>query len=460
MISFEKIDKYSLRYALLFKYTKLIHNHVYNSSFHIIGKENIPPKGTPTLVISNHQNGLLDALGILFSFRDGRQPVFIARGDIFNNPIAAKLLRFLKIMPAFRTIDVAKSEVGKSNVTFLRAARVLIEGGTVAIFPEAGHEDCHRLGTFKKGFPRIAFKAEEEADFKLNLTILPVANHYSNYTNFRQKKVIVIGKPFKFSELIEVYKSKPNDAYLQLNEKSRAIIKEMMLDVEDLETYAEYRTLTEIVRHDFLEKMEKNTTHYPDHLWADKIITEKIDCIKKDDPPLFQQLIDKAKEYNTILHQYNLRNWLIGKKNTLIKNIFATLMLIILSPLFLFGFFNNFLPFFTPSIFTRKIKDKMLHSSFNIVVGALISFPIFYLIYLLLGWCLFGSFITSLLYLFLVFVTLFEFFEYKVNFIKNRASWRYWRLQRKKDSSLQRAIFLKKDLKEHLFPFLIHDEKM
>jgi hypothetical protein len=45
------------------------------------------------------------ALAILFLFRDYRQLVFVARGDIFRRMFIAKLLRFIKIMPAFRSMD-------------------------------------------------------------------------------------------------------------------------------------------------------------------------------------------------------------------------------------------------------------------------------------------------------------------------------------------------------------------
>ncbi|HNW68701.1 MAG TPA: 1-acyl-sn-glycerol-3-phosphate acyltransferase, partial [Bacteroidales bacterium] len=106
MISFENIGRYDKGYHLLNLYLRFTHNKLYYKKVQIIGRENIPPRGTPTLVIGNHQNALMDALAILYLFDDYRQPVFIARGDIFkkSNTIA-KILRFLKIMPTFRTRD-------------------------------------------------------------------------------------------------------------------------------------------------------------------------------------------------------------------------------------------------------------------------------------------------------------------------------------------------------------------
>lgn len=82
MISFENIDKFDRVYDFCMNYLCVVHNHIYYKHFYILNKENIPKKGEPTIVIANHQNGLMDALAILHTmFLDRRQPVFIARGD-------------------------------------------------------------------------------------------------------------------------------------------------------------------------------------------------------------------------------------------------------------------------------------------------------------------------------------------------------------------------------------------
>ena len=145
MISFEDIDKHSWWYDFYMKYLCAAHNHVYYRNFYIVNRENIPPKGTPTLVIANHQNGMMDAMAILHTmYKDGRQPVFIARGDIFKKDAVARILRFLKILPVYRNRDGGRDDIKKDLAIFNRAARVLKKGGTLVIFPEAGHQQGHR----------------------------------------------------------------------------------------------------------------------------------------------------------------------------------------------------------------------------------------------------------------------------------------------------------------------------
>ena len=58
MISFENIDQPSWKYDLLMVYLRMAHNIVYYRKFRVDNPENIPQKGTPTLVIANHQNGM------------------------------------------------------------------------------------------------------------------------------------------------------------------------------------------------------------------------------------------------------------------------------------------------------------------------------------------------------------------------------------------------------------------
>ncbi|MBO7316718.1 MAG: 1-acyl-sn-glycerol-3-phosphate acyltransferase, partial [Paludibacteraceae bacterium] len=92
MISFENVEKVNWKYEALYPYVDFVHRYVYYRKF-IVRNAELIPKNKPVVVICNHQNGLSDALGILFSLKkDGRRPVFIARADIFKKEFVAKLL--------------------------------------------------------------------------------------------------------------------------------------------------------------------------------------------------------------------------------------------------------------------------------------------------------------------------------------------------------------------------------
>ncbi len=448
MINFENINHFSRLYDILNRYLRFTHNHFYYKKFHIYGKENIPPKGVPTFIISNHQNGLMDALAILYLFSDRRQPVYIARGDIFKNQTIAKILRFLKIMPTFRSRDGNRKDIEQNNTSFGIAAQVLKDGGTLAIFPEAGHQAGHFLSSFKKGFPRIAFKAEEFANFELNLQIVPLNIHYSDYFNFRSELLVTVGKPFSFKEFFELYKTEPNQAYIALNEKSKKEIKSLSLDIEDKEHYEDYETLRTIFHTPLKELKKRDKQYLHTQLNEDITIVANINRLKEQDPSTFATLMQTASDYRNELKKLNLRDWLISnKKITFCHLILQSAVLFLLFPIFLFGFIHNIIPFSLPNILKRKIKDPMLHSSLHYALSVIISFPIIYLILFFIVLCISEKVVISLLYIGTVFGALFIFYGYKRAFIKWKAAWRYYLLNKKKNPQIIRL----KKLKEELF---------
>ena len=265
MISFDHINDYDRLYQFLNNYFRWMHNKVYYKEIQVVGLENLPPKGYPVFAISNHHNAAMDPLAMLYMYPDHRQPVFIARGDIFKkSDFLAKLLRFLKILPTFRTRDGDREDVKSNLSTFDLAARILNEGGTLTMFPEAGHQQGKYFATFKKGFPRIAFRAAEISDYTLDFKILPMYIYYTEYFNMGAKQVIVIGEPFHFDEFYELYKSEPNNAYLALNAKSREVVRAMGVDVTDHEHYPQYDMVMTICRARTVARHFLNPTDTPD----------------------------------------------------------------------------------------------------------------------------------------------------------------------------------------------------
>ena len=415
MISFENIDKYDWMYALYMNYLNIAHNHIYYRHFYILNQENIPKKGEPTIVIANHQNGVMDAMAILHTMsQDHRQPVFIARGDIFKKDGVAKILRFLKIMPTFRTRDGNRDDVRSNIALYERAARVLKDGGTIVIFPEATHQHGHFMNTFKKGFCRIAFSAEEINDFKLGVKVLPLNIHYSNYFNFRSDLMVTVGEPFTYEEFFDLYKEHPNDAYLALNEKARARVKEITPDIDIPEYYNEIEALTQMMSEPLLKHKGLKTSYLPNQKDAAMTIIANLKQFKDNEPDQFGILMQQTREYTTLLQQRGLHHWVINRKLSLFRFIVRSLLMIISLPLFLFGYINNFIPFAITKRFANKAKDPMLRSSFQYVSSTVATFPIYYLLLLGIVWIISKKFWIALVYVVLTFLTALFVHYYKI----------------------------------------------
>lgn len=415
MISFENIDKYDWMYALYMNYLNIAHNHIYYRHFYILNQENIPRKGEPTIVIANHQNGVMDAMAILHTMsQDHRQPVFIARGDIFKKDGVAKILRFLKIMPTFRTRDGNRDDVRSNIALYERAARVLKDGGTIVIFPEATHQHGHFMNTFKKGFCRIAFSAEEINDFKLGVKVLPLNIHYSNYFNFRSDLMVTVGEPFTYEEFFDLYKEHPNDAYLALNEKARARVKEITPDIDIPEYYNEIESLTQMMSEPLLKHKGLKASYLPNQKDAAMTIIANLKQFKDKEPEQFEILMQQTREYTTLLQQRGLHHWVINRKLSIFRFIIRSLLMIVSLPLFLFGYINNLIPFAITKRFANKAKDPMLRSSFQYVSSTVATFPIYYLLLLGIVWIISKKFWIALAYVVLTFMTALFVHYYKI----------------------------------------------
>lgn len=415
MISFENIDKYDWMYALYMNYLNIAHNHIYYRHFYILNQENIPKKGEPTIVIANHQNGVMDAMAILHTMsQDRRQPVFIARGDIFKKDGVAKILRFLKIMPTFRTRDGNRDDVRSNIALYERAARVLKDGGTIVIFPEATHQHGHFMNTFKKGFCRIAFSAEEINDFKLGVKVLPLNIHYSNYFNFRSDLMVTVGEPFTYEEFFDLYKEHPNDAYLALNEKARARVKEITPDIDIPEYYNEIEALTQMMSEPLLKHKGLKTSYLPNQKDAAMTIIANLKQFKDNEPDQFDILMQQTREYTTLLQQRGLHHWVINRKLSIFRFIVRSLLMVVSLPLFIFGYINNLIPFAITKRFANKAKDPMLRSSFQYVSSTVATFPIYYLLLLGIVWIISKKFWIALGYVVLTFLTALFVHYYKI----------------------------------------------
>jgi len=169
--------------------------HIYFRKIRVYGKENLP-KDKAVIIVCNHQNALIDPL--LVATHTHLKPSFLTRASAFKNPIAAKLLDFIRMIPIYRVRD-GIDNMGKNKETFDKSVNILLNKGSILIFGEGNH-DLHRsLRSLKKGFSRIAYMALDIRP-ELDLVILPIGINYSNHKKSGSNVGIYIGKPFQASD--------------------------------------------------------------------------------------------------------------------------------------------------------------------------------------------------------------------------------------------------------------------
>jgi 1-acyl-sn-glycerol-3-phosphate acyltransferase len=442
MIDFSKVEKYSFKYDIFRTYVQFIHNQIFYKKYHILGKENIPPKGTPVVIVGNHQNGLMDALGICYALPRNEYPIFLARSDIFSKTFISKLLRWLKIMPVYRVRDGYDTVEGNNGI-FDKAIELVQDGIPVILFPEAGHQQGHSLGTFKKGFARIAFDSAQKDGFQSDFYILPVGNHYKNYYKPRSELVINIGKPIKLSEFYQEFQENPPKARNRLAEVTRAKIKELILDIDDPDHYGTIDSMRKIVRPQLAWKLGLKFNHLPDALKTDQKLMQMLHLEKQEGrEKRVLEMYRSIDEHATLLKEMNLTEKVLSDPKSLQVLLLRSVLFLLGWPFFLYGAFFGYLPWAIARRIALKmatrLKDKILFMSMAFGQSHLIFYPLQDLLLTILMMVFTGSFWWGLAFFITLFPTRMFATDYYYQFIHHARLFRGWRLAVRKNKLYER----------------------
>lgn len=372
-------------------YIQYVNSGMYFRKEHVVGLENVPANGTPVVMVSNHQNCLNDPLCVCLQLTDRRMN-FLARANVFKNPIANKALRAMGLLPAYRMGYEQFREVTRNQETINDACQALSDGETVMLYPEAGHQDKRWLGVFKLGYLRIAFAAAEKMGYERDVMILPSCNHYSNYFHARTDMLIKFGKPISLMPYYERYQQAPRETMIEINKLVRSEIQEMMLHVDDLEHYDQIDFLREngygkkyAMEHGF------KFNYLPSRLLSDQKLVDALQSATKENPEAMEDVYRDTADFMAGLKKLNIRDWLFAKKTGWEAAALRGLGLLILLPLYIASIIPTGLLFLIPKIFLKKlIKDQMFVSTFNVAVSVFISVPLCLVVPVVLLWVFAG----------------------------------------------------------------------
>ena len=373
-------------------YLQFVNSRLYFSKEHIVGIENVPVNGTPLVIVSNHQNCLNDPLSVCMNLTD-RRLNFIARANVFNNPLIGKFLRKLGLLPAYRMSHEGYAAVSKNRAMMDAAGQALSDGETLMMFPEAGHQDKRWLGTFKIGYLKIAFEAAEKLNFERDVMILPSCNHYSNYFHARTDMVIRFGEPVSLMPYYEKFKEEPRATMMEINEIVRERIKNMMLHIDDLEHYDQIDFLRETgygrkyaIEHGYKFR------YLPSRLLSDQKLVSALQEAHKEHPEEMEKVYADTAEYAAGLKKLHIRDWLFIRNPKWPMALLRALGLLLLLPLFIVSIIPTALLFIIPKIFLKSmIKDRMFNSSFHVGVSVFVSVPICLILPTVLLWVYLGT---------------------------------------------------------------------
>lgn len=375
----KNIEKFSFRFYLLKFFVKIWHDKIFYKKVAYVNRQKVP-KDEHLIFTANHQNALMDALAVEFSF--GNQFVFVARSDIFKKKFIAGLLYFLKILPVYRIRDGYDS-LKKNKEIFDKTMDVIENKNGFVIMPEGDHAGFRRLRQLRKGFARIAFQAEEASDYSMDIKIVPVGITYNNYESYRTELLVIFGNPISLSAYYDVYKENQALAFNKLSKELSENLKPLMIEIASEAYYDVYWQLSLQYQQRACEFQQLNPNDLYDKFQAQKSIISLLEKYEKEQPHAFSKLAEKTTRLLDLLKVLKLDASTVKRKNVPFLSLASRILFLVLtSPLFIYGYINNILPYYLPIYASHKIQDPQFRSSFKFVLS-MILFPVFYAIQIL-----------------------------------------------------------------------------
>lgn len=407
--------KGSKAYWILKSHIRFWTEKVYYDGTFVEGVENIPSDGTPVMIVSNHQNSMNDALGILLAIND-RKPNFIVRADVFGiSAFFGKFLRSIGLLPAYRLNYEGSAALSANTATFRTSEEALINGETVVIFPEGGHAEGHWLNIFKGGMAKMAFEAAEIAGFEKDIKIVPACNHYSSYHGLRGRQLVRFAEPISLSKYYDLYRDKPRTAARELATEVREIIESMMLDVKDKEFYNEL----EFIRggqtgDEFASGRGIEEADFSGRLESDKVLVSRFFEARKAENPYFrvvsseegqtlselaaiqereqretaageagenspspvEKLLLDTRELLRLYSANGLEDRQFRDKPSIFGLVLQIAALLVLLPLALIFLWPSAICWFVPLHFAKKAKGDMFEGTFVLAMNVLVIIPL------------------------------------------------------------------------------------
>lgn len=366
---------HSKPYDLLKGITSLYHS-VYYEEICIMNAENIPAEG-PVIFTPNHQNALMDALAIIYTTR--RQPVFMARADIFRKEKVKQILTFLKIIPVYRIRDGIES-LSNNDESFELAFQVLKHNGAVGIMPEGNHGEQRRLRPLKKGIARLAIQAQELLENQ-NVRIVPVGLDFSSYQGFRGNMVVNFGKPVEVRDFLAEYRENPARGLQSIRTRLTDALKEVMINIDCDEFYDTIHEAKEL----FSYSKRSELPTFCDKFMLDKQLSDNLTALARQNPEEINVLKKKLQQLHVASAELKLTPWIFSWKPPVKVSgwISDIARYLIFAPVFVFAALFHVIPYMVSEFYSNKAEDKQFVSSMRFVISFL-SYLLWYLIILVM----------------------------------------------------------------------------
>ena len=346
----------------------------------IRNQDKIPSSG-PLIFVANHRNMILDAGMIRYSCK--RNLYYLTKHTIFENKILGWIFKNANAIPVYRHQD-NPNLVSKNIESFNAAYNIFKRGKSLMIFPEGISFAARTLFKIKTGAARIALNAESKDKFSLDLKIVPVGINYSDPSRFKSDVFVQYGDPILIKDYKEKYQQNSQETVLNITHKIEESLISLttnlsFIELEDMITYLELIYKNELLfKHSGSDDKEENF----------QITKEMINAVEwylDYNSELRDNYVAMVSKYIRYLEKLKLDDRVIISRNKgfpklLPERPIRLVWFLLLFPVYLYGFINNFFPYnISINQLNSQSIDEVEIGQYKFFIG-LGVFSIFYLI--------------------------------------------------------------------------------
>ena len=217
----------------------------YFRNIDVTGLGNVPATGA-VIFAANHPTAFLETC--LLACYQQRPLHFLARGDLFNHPVAARLLAALNILPVYRIQDGGYAKLTDNYATFEACHDVLRGGGALMILAEGRCVHEKRLRPLRKGTARVALGTLAGQPPATEVLIVPVGVNFERAERFRTSVSLHCGEPLPASDFRETYAESEARGIQALTEALTGRLSDLVVQLPDPSLDEAYEAALSITR--------------------------------------------------------------------------------------------------------------------------------------------------------------------------------------------------------------------
>ncbi len=331
-------------------------------NLHIRNSNQLSSTDAPVLLVSNHQNALIDPL--LCCISSPEQLNFLTRADVFKKPWAKKLLFNLNMLPVYRPHD--RVNIIESNApTFRESLNRLENNQIISLFPEGTHQKDQNLKPFKKGAARLIADLFEAGKSE-KIIIQPVGLHFTNIMHSGYPGFVHFGvqEEIKATDLDLGAKNRArtlNNMTIRLNQ----LLEKNMIHIDDDEHYTKKLFIFRAQQwHILFSKRQSSILEFKT---LENTLINHLETLSEFSDSQIQQIEESS---------FDMPALVLAANDQLRKKFSRKLLALI--PIYLIGTIGTIIPYLLGKSLSQKmVKDVCFTSTAKIVIGAILM-PIFW----------------------------------------------------------------------------------